>query len=118
MVHEMLIPMLIVLYFYISTFRSMCTVHNMTVFCSSLVRASCMVLVYFFNDSEIVPVTPFSNSITFTSTFHMCYISIVWSPHFTLFSPSFLIPFLSPKNARSVNIHVPSSLLEIMASNC
>ena len=47
------------LYFYISTFRSMCTVPNMTVFCSSL--TSClpgMLLTYFLNDIETVPVAP------------------------------------------------------------
>ena len=36
MVLTLLIPVLTLLYFYISTFRSMCTVPNMTVFCSSL----------------------------------------------------------------------------------
>ena len=52
-----LVPVLNLLYFYISTFRSMCAVHNMAVFCSSL--TSCfpgMLLAYFLNDFEIVPV--------------------------------------------------------------
>jgi len=43
------------LYFYISTFRSMCAVPSMAVFCSSL--TSCflgMLLTYFLNDFEIV----------------------------------------------------------------
>jgi hypothetical protein len=47
------------LYFYISTFRSMCAVPNMAVFCSSL--TSCfpaMLLTYLLNDFEIVPVAP------------------------------------------------------------
>ena len=47
------------LYFYISTFRSMCAVPNVAVFCSSL--TSCfpgMLLTYFLNDFEIVPVAP------------------------------------------------------------
>ena len=47
------------LYFYISTFRSMCAVPNMAVFCSSL--TSCfpgMLLTYFLNVFEIVPVAP------------------------------------------------------------
>ena len=54
------------LYFYISTFRSMCAVPNMAVFCSSL--TSCfpgMLLTYFLNDSEIVPVSPIITGITF-----------------------------------------------------
>ena len=53
-----LIPVLNLLYFYISTFRSMCAVPNMAAFCSSL--TSCfpsMLLTYFLNDFEIVPVT-------------------------------------------------------------
>jgi hypothetical protein len=57
MVHVMLFPMLNVLYFYISTFRSMCAVPNIAVFCSSSI--SCypgMLLGYFMNDFEIVPV--------------------------------------------------------------
>jgi len=43
------------LYFYISTFRRMCAVPNMAVFCSSL--TSCflgMLLTYFLNDFEII----------------------------------------------------------------
>jgi hypothetical protein len=47
------------LYFYISTFRSMCAVPNMAVLCSSL--TSCfpgMLLTYFLNNFEKVPVTP------------------------------------------------------------
>ena len=48
-----LISVLNLLYFYISTFRSMCAVPNMAVFCSSL--TSCfpgMLLTYFLNDFE------------------------------------------------------------------
>ena len=48
------------LYFYSSTFRSMCAVPNMTVFCSSL--TSCfpgMLLTYFPNDFEIVIIITF-----------------------------------------------------------
>jgi len=54
------------LYFYISTFRSTCAVPNMAVFWSSL--TSCfpgMLLSYFLNDSEIVPVNPIITGITF-----------------------------------------------------
>jgi len=52
-----LVSLLNLLYFYISTFRSMCAVQNMAVFCSSL--TSCfpgMLLTYFLNEFEIVPV--------------------------------------------------------------
>jgi hypothetical protein len=55
-----LVSLLNLLYFYNSTFRSMCAVPNMAVFCTSL--TSCypgMLLTYFLNDSEIVPVRPY-----------------------------------------------------------
>jgi len=51
------VSVLILLYFYISTFRSMCAVPSMALFWSSL--TSCfpgMLLTYFLNDFEIVPV--------------------------------------------------------------
>jgi len=54
-----LVSVLNLLYFYISTFRSMCAAPNMAVFCSSL--TSCfpgMLLTYFLNDFEIVPAAP------------------------------------------------------------
>jgi len=61
-----LFPVLNLLYFYISTFRSMCAVPNMAVFCSSL--TSCfpgLLLTYFLNDFEIVPVVHIIIGITF-----------------------------------------------------
>ena len=78
------------LYFYISTFRSMCAVPNMTVFCSSL--TSCfpgMLLTYFLNNFETVPFTPIITGITFVFTFQMRCISIVRSLYFRIFSASF-----------------------------
>ena len=54
-----LVSVLNILYFYISTIRSMGSVPSMAIFCSSL--TSCfpgMLLVYFLNDFEIVPVAP------------------------------------------------------------
>ena len=80
MVFISLVSVLDLLYFYISTFQSMCAESNMAVFCSSL--TSCfpgMLLTYFLNDFEIVPVTPIFTGITFVFTFHMCCISIVRS---------------------------------------
>jgi len=65
------------LYFYISTFRSMCAVPNMAVFCSSLTSLfHGMLLTYFLNAFEIVPVAPIITGITFVFTFHMRCISI------------------------------------------
>ena len=112
-----LVSVLNLLYFYISTFRSMCAVPNMAVFCSSL--TSCfpgMLLTYFLNDFEIVPVAPIITGITFVFTFHMRCISLVRSLYFRIFSASFLITFLSPEIATSINIHVPFSLSRIAMS--
>ena len=117
MVLILLVPVLNLLYFYISTFRSMCSVPNIAVFCNSL--ASCfpgMLLTYFLNDFEIVPVAPVSTGITFVFTFHMCCIFIVRYLYFRILSASFLITFLSPEIATSTNIHVPFSLSQITMS--
>ena len=83
------------LYFYISTFRSMCAVPNMAVFCSSLTLCfPGMLLTYFLNDSEIVPVAPIITGITFVFTFHMRCISIVRSLYFRILS-AFLFNHIS-----------------------
>ena len=61
-----------VLYFYISTFLSVCAVPNMAVFYSSII--SCfpgMFLRYCLSDFEMVPVAPLITGITFVFTFHM-----------------------------------------------
>ena len=52
-----LVSVLNLLYFYISTSRSMCAVPNMAAFCSSLTSwFPGMLLTYFLNVFEIVPV--------------------------------------------------------------
>ena len=89
MVRISLVPVLNLLYFYISTFRSMCAVPNMAVFCSSLTSwFPGMLLTYFLNDFEIVPVAPIITGITFVLTFHMRCISIVKSLLLLLLSSS------------------------------
>ena len=56
MVLILLVSVFNLLYFYISTFRSMSAVPNMAVFCSSLTSYfPGMLLTYFLNDFEIVP---------------------------------------------------------------
>ena len=78
-----LVSVLNLLYFYSSTFRSVCAVRNMAVFCSSL--TSCfpgMLLTYFLNDFETVLVSPVITGISFVFTFHMRCISIVRSLYF------------------------------------
>jgi len=67
-----LVPPLTLLYLYVSTFRRMCAVPSMAVFCSSLTSwFPGMLLTYFLNDFEIVPVAPIITGITFVFTFHM-----------------------------------------------
>jgi hypothetical protein len=59
MVRISLVPVLTPLYLYVSTFRSMCAVPSMAVFCSSLTLwFPGMLLTYFLNYFEMVPVTP------------------------------------------------------------
>ena len=83
MVRISLVPVLTPLYLYVSTFRSMCAFPNMAVFCSSLTSwCPGMLLTYFLNDFEIVPVAPIITGITFVFTFHMRCISIVRSLYF------------------------------------
>ena len=85
-----LVSVLNLLYFYNSTFRSMCAVPNMAVFCSSLTSYfPGMLLTYFLNDFEIVPVAPIIAGIIFVFTFHMRCVSIVRSIYFRIFSVSF-----------------------------
>ena len=112
-----LVSVLNLLYFYISTFRSMCAVPNMAVLCISLTPCfPGMLLTYFLNDFEIALVARIITGITFVFTLHMHCISIVRSLYFRIFSASFLITFLSPEIATSVNIHVPFSLSRIVMS--
>jgi len=95
MVPLCLVSALALLFFYVSTSRSMCAVPNMAVFCSSLTSwFPGMSLTYFLNDLEMVPVAPIITGITLVFTFHMRCISIVRSLYFKIFSASFLITLL------------------------
>ena len=86
----------------------MCAGPNMAVFCISVTPCfPGMLHTYFTNDFEIVPVAPIITGIAFVFTFHMHCISIVRSLYFRIFSASFLITFLSPEIAASINLHVP-----------
>ena len=65
MVLILLVTVLNLLYFYISTFRSMCALPNMAVFWSSLTSYfPGMLLTYFLNYFEIVSVAPLITGIT------------------------------------------------------
>jgi hypothetical protein len=78
MVPTSLAPALALMYFYISTFRNMCAVPNMAVFCSSLTWwFPGMVFTYFQNNFEMVPVTQIITGITLIFTFNISCIYIV-----------------------------------------
>jgi hypothetical protein len=65
MVPVSLVPVLTLLYFYVNTFRTVCAVRNMAVFCSCLTSwFSGMLLTYFLNDLEVAPVAPIITGIT------------------------------------------------------
>jgi hypothetical protein len=67
-----------VLYFDISTFRSMCAVHNMAVYCSYLVLCSAGLLLRFcLSYFEIIPVAPVFTGITSDFIFHVRWICVV-----------------------------------------
>ena len=109
MVLTSLVPVLTLLYFYISTFQSMCAVPITAVFCSSLISwLSSMLPMYFLNDFEIVPVAPIITGITFVFTFHIRCISIVSSLYFRILLASFLVTFLSPEIATYINPLTPN----------
>jgi hypothetical protein len=71
----------------------------------------------FLSDFEMIPITPINTGITFAFTSHMHWISVIRSLYFRILSTSFLITFLSPHIATSINIHVPFSLPWIMVSS-
>jgi hypothetical protein len=69
----------------VSTFRSMCAVANVAVFCSTSI--SCfpgMLLVYFPNDFQMVPVASIITGINFGFTFHMHCIYVLRSLYFRI----------------------------------
>ena len=72
MVQVMFFPTVNVLYFYLSTLRSMCAVHNMAVLYSALISyLPGMLLRYFLNDFVMVPVAPVITCMTLVFTFPM-----------------------------------------------
>jgi len=108
MLHVMLFPMLNVPHFYIITSRSVCSVSDMSDFCSSLLHAfpvSCsgiyrMTLRWF-------QFTQLLTGIIFVFTFHLRSICTVSFLYFRIFSASILITFLSPEIAVSMNMYIP-----------
>jgi len=107
MVPLCLVPALAVLFFYVSTFRSMCAVPNMAVFCSSLTSwFPGMSLTYFLNDLEMVPVARIITGIAHVFTFHMRRISIVRFLYFKLLLLLLLCVLLF------LNFYLPSYFLK------
>ena len=101
-----------VLYFYIGTFQSSCVVPNVIILCRS--SKSCfsgMLLRYCLSGFEMIPITPINTGISFAFTFHMHWISFIRPLYFRILSTSFLITFLSPVVSKSINIHVPFSII-------
>jgi hypothetical protein len=66
-----------------------------------------MWLRYFVGDFEVGPIAPIISGNTFVFTFHIPCISVVWSFYFIIFSVSFLITFLFPEIATTMNTDVP-----------
>jgi hypothetical protein len=81
MVPISIVPALALLCFYVSTCRSMCAAPNMAVFCSSLTSwFPGMLLTYFLNDFEIIPVAQIITGINPVFTFRMrcCYYYLIF----------------------------------------
>ena len=66
-----------------------------------------MLLRYFLNDFEAVPVAPVITGTSYVFTLNMRCISVGRTLYLKIFSVSLLITFLSPEIATSINIHVP-----------
>jgi len=86
-------------------------------FSSSLIlRSPGMLLRYCLCDIEMVPIVPSITCITFAFTFYMRRISIVGYLCFKIFSSLYLIIFLSPGIATSIDMHVSCLLSRITMS--
>ena len=91
MLHVILIPMSNVLYFYISTYQSMCKVFSMAVVCSSLISGfPSMLLTYFLNDYEMVSFGPIITGNTCIFTFNIHCI-LIGRSLYCIFLASFII---------------------------
>jgi len=81
----------------------MCAVHNMALFCISLI--SCLpglLLRNFLSNFEMVPVAPIIIGIIYVFIFHMSCISVARFLYFRIFSAYFLITFLSAETVTSM----------------
>ena len=90
----------------------------MAVFCSmiSCFPVTWLRYVYFMNDFEVVPVTPFITGITSVLTFCIHCVSVLRYLYFRIFSAFFPITIQSSKILTFIDIHVSFSLSQFMMS--
>jgi hypothetical protein len=90
MVHVMIFFIINVVKFCIRTFRSICAVPSVVVFCSSSMSWFPGILLrYFLNNSVIFPVISLFTGITFVFTFHIQCIPTVWYLYLKTITSSF-----------------------------
>jgi len=94
-----------------STFRIMCDVPSIAVFCSESVECFPGAAAKFFLKLLVtIPVAPIITGIIVHFRFHIRYISIRKLSYFNFFSASFCTTFLSAGIATSISVHVFSLL--------
>lgn len=117
MLRVKLFPMLNVLYFCISTFQSRCAVPSRVGICSSLISWFLrMLLRYFRNDAKMIQSASIITCITLF-LYSKCPVFLLYSLHFTIFSPSSLITFMSAKIATSIDMMFFYSLAQTVMSS-
>ena len=115
----MLLPIISVLHFYISSFGNTCAVPSSAVLCSSLMSCLAgMLCRYFLNHFEMVPVARIITGTISVFKFHIHCMSIPRSLYFKTFSAAVLFTFLSPEIAVSIDRHVSLSQSRNMTSDC
>ena len=100
-----------------STFRIMCDVPSIAVFCSESIECfPDIVSKFFFKLLVTIPVAPIITGTTVHLRFHIRCISIHKLLYFNFFSASFCTTFLSAGIATSISVHVFSFLFLITIS--
>jgi hypothetical protein len=109
------LPTKYVLFFYISTFCSMCAVPDMAVFWSSLILSfSGVLLRYYLNDFVMVPVAPvITSTLLLSHSTHTEF--LLWG--LCILKPSQLLSWSNFCLQTSINVHVPFLLSQILMSS-
>jgi len=98
-----------------STFRIMCDVPSITVFCSESIECFPGTASKFFLELPVtIPVAPIITGLIVHFRFHIRYISIHKLLYFNFFSASFCTIFLSAGIATSISVHVFYFLLLLL----